>query len=184
MTAIKCFLIALYSSIIIFSDSSKKEPSELSYDSLYQEIVNNNIEFPEIVWAQAVLESGNFKSQVFNSNKNLFGMKFPRKRPTTSIGSDRGYAKYESWEESVKDYKLYQEHYFKNKRINKTQYYIHLNRIYCEIGSSYSERVKKIIKKMHNPKFETPEHLKDGFINNGVFEVGSDVTVKDTIKKA
>ena len=184
MTAIKCFLIALYSSILVFPDLSKEESEELSYDSLYQEIVKNNIEYPEIVWSQAILESGNFKSEVFNSNNNLFGMKFPRKRSTTSVGSNRGYAKYESWKESVKDYKLYQTHYFKDKKINRSEYFRHLNRVYCEIGSSYSDRVKKIIKKMYSPKFQTPKHLKDGLMNNEEFNIGLDTISKDTIKKA
>jgi uncharacterized FlgJ-related protein len=185
MAVIKYSLIALYSSFIILpSDYNKKEETEVNYESLYQEIVRNHIEYPEIVWAQAILESGNFKSEVFNSNKNLFGMKFPRRRTTTSIGSNRGYARYESWEESVKDYKLYQTHYFKDRKINRSQYFIHLNRVYCEIGSSYSDRVKKIIKKMYSPKFEIPDYLKDGIIEVKENSEDPGIIKIDSTKKA
>jgi len=148
----------------LISEESPKQ--EIGYESLYEEIVNQGIEYPEIVWAQAVLESGNFKSDVFRGNNNLFGMKLPSRRSTVACGSKNGYATYNDWQESIRDYKLYQEYYFKDRKISKASYYSHLNRVYCEIGSQYSERVKEIISKMYDPKFQTPDYLKDGVFGN------------------
>ena len=79
----------------------------VTYENLYAEIIKKEIKFPKIVWAQAILESGHFKSSVFKTNNNLFGMMMPRKRKTVALSSPSVYAKYESWQASVYDYKLY-----------------------------------------------------------------------------
>ena len=141
-------------------------PEKIAYQSLYDEIVKQGIEYPEIVWAQAILESGNFGSKVFHKNNNLFGMKMPSRRNTVALGTSSGYAVYESWQESVHDYKLYQEYYFKDRQISKKSYYNHLNRSYCEIGGQYSQRVKAIISKMYSPNFKTPDHLSNGIFGD------------------
>ena len=67
-----------------------------------------NIKFPHIVYAQAVLETGNFNSKIFTANHNLFGMKQARVRATTNLGSELGHAMYGHWRESVVDYALFQ----------------------------------------------------------------------------
>lgn len=99
-------------------------------DSVYQYIVQMNIKHPEIVFNQAIIESGTFTSAIFKENNNLFGMKIPFKRPTTALGINRGHATYSSWQESVHDYALYQVWSCKN--CNK-QEYLRL------LGSQYSE---------------------------------------------
>jgi flagellum-specific peptidoglycan hydrolase FlgJ len=71
-------------------------------------IIDLNIAHPDIVIAQAIIESGNFKSNIFKENNNLFGMKMPAYRKTTAIGINRGHAVYSSWRESVIDYALWQ----------------------------------------------------------------------------
>ena len=70
-----------------------------------------NIKFPEIVYAQAILESGNFNSAVFKKYNNVFGMKRSSERPTTALYYENGYAVYRTWRESVLDYALYQSYY-------------------------------------------------------------------------
>jgi len=52
-------------------------------------------------------ETKGFTSSVFNTNKNLFGMKQPEERETTSIGQKGNYASYDSDEDSVKDLVLW-----------------------------------------------------------------------------
>jgi len=71
------------------------------------------VQYADTVFKQILLETGRFNSDVFISNNNLFGMKQPKKRPTTSIASSKGYAVYSSYLESIKDYKLYQSRYYK-----------------------------------------------------------------------
>ena len=63
------------------------------------------IKYPEIVWAQAILETGHFRSKIFRYNNNMFGMRLARLRKRTAIGKRFGYAIYSSWQESIIDYK-------------------------------------------------------------------------------
>ena len=136
--------IAGYSKFKREEDSCQKEVS-ITYKDLYQEIVNQGISYPEIVWAQAVLESGHFSSKVFKNNQNIFGMKHPKKRKTLSLGSMDSYAVYLSWRDCVKDYKIYQDEIiFRNKKLSRSSYFNYLDKKYCEAGSSYSKKVKKI----------------------------------------
>ncbi len=74
-----------------------------------------------LIYAQAVHETGNFKSAIYKHNKNLFGMKLPRIRQTTANGSERGHATYSSYFNSIYDYFLRQEAFNINFS-NTTQY--------------------------------------------------------------
>ena len=58
---------------IIIKESDKE--NAFSPDKLKAYILELNIKFPHIVYAQAVIESGHFKSNIFKTNSNLFGMK-------------------------------------------------------------------------------------------------------------
>lgn len=49
--------------------------NEFTKDKLIEKIKKLNFRFPHIVYAQAILESGNFTSQVFKENNNMFGMR-------------------------------------------------------------------------------------------------------------
>jgi uncharacterized FlgJ-related protein len=63
---------------IIFKEAQK----EFSEDLLKEYILELNLRFPEVVLAQAKLESGNFTSRAFREQNNLFGMHVARSRPT------------------------------------------------------------------------------------------------------
>lgn len=149
---------------------------KISYENLYTEIVNQGIEYPEIVWAQAILESGHFKSKVFRQNNNPFGMKLPRRRETTAIRAKNSYALYESWQDAVKDYKFYQEYYFKNRTISKSSYYEHLDKKYSSAGGVYSNRLKSIILK----NLKKIEYISFDFLSNGILGDGSSTSVAKT----
>ena len=82
-------------------------------DEILAYILDLRIENSYIVYAQARLESGNFTSEIFKENNNLFGMKVAERRPTTAIGVNRGHAVYKSWRESVIDYALMQAAYYR-----------------------------------------------------------------------
>lgn len=66
-----------------------------------------NFKFPHIVLAQAKLESGNFTSKLFKSNNNMFGMRKPKRRITTSVEEKNEYAYYRDWIDCVYDYGFY-----------------------------------------------------------------------------
>ena len=51
---------------------------ELTIPNLYKEIIRNGILYPKIVLAQAILETGWFRSSVCRNKHNLFGLTNPR----------------------------------------------------------------------------------------------------------
>lgn len=117
--------------------NAKKEV--LFEDSVYEYIKSLNIKHPEVVFKQAKIESGNFKSTVFRENNNMFGMRVPNKRSNTVIGENRGYSIYNSWQESIIDYALYQT--YTAKGMSKEQYIRHLNANYAE-DPNYDKKVQ------------------------------------------
>jgi flagellum-specific peptidoglycan hydrolase FlgJ len=77
-----------------------------------------DIKHKDVVFNQALLETGNFSSNLFLQNNNLFGMKNPYMRPTTSIGENNNHAVYRHYIGSIKDYKLYQDWFYNSKSYN------------------------------------------------------------------
>ena len=141
-------LVMLFTFNTILSSGEVKRSNQFSIDYyiLYEQIVASGVKFPEIVFAQAVLESGHFTSSLFERANNLFGMKLPRKRETTAIGSTNGYSKYENWHQSVYDYKLWQEFLFDRRgELSKAEYYAYLDKWYAE-DKLYVSKIKNKIK--------------------------------------
>lgn len=99
-------------------------------DSVFTYIVELNIKHPDVVLKQAKIESGNFKSKVFLENNNMFGFKKAFKRANTQIDTNRGYAVYDSWQECVIDYALYQTYSAKN--LGREEYINFLGKHYAE----------------------------------------------------
>ena len=101
-----------------------------------------NVKFPKIVYAQAVLETGNFQSEVFRNNMNLFGMREAISRVSTNHGTNLNHAVYHHWRESVLDYALYQSAYLSDLKTPE-QYYNYLFQHYAE-DKTYVSKVKEI----------------------------------------
>ena len=119
--------------------------SALDKVTLWQEIKVLDIKFPEFVFAQALLESGNFTSKLARIHNNLFGMKVPSKRETLAIRKSKsGYAVYSHWRDSVRDYLLFQEYIMKRHNTEK-EYIAYISRRYSETPD-YLIKVKKVIK--------------------------------------
>lgn len=116
-----------------------------------KEIIDNNINHPEIVLAQALLESANFTSYIFKENNNMFGMRMPNKRKTYAIGTNKTYAVYANWKMSIQDYALYQKAVLKGHNISKENYYAFLGRRYAE-SPEYVAVIKKMVKKIEREK--------------------------------
>jgi flagellum-specific peptidoglycan hydrolase FlgJ len=123
----------------------------LTKQKLYEQIIKYGIKFPDIVFVQAILESGEFTSKLFKSANNLFGMKVPSKRESVRIGATRsGYSKYEDWMFSVYDYSLWQDHVLKTRDdITKKQYFALLGKIYAE-DPKYVSKLKQGISKYNH----------------------------------
>ena len=73
----------------------REELPVLTIPNLFAEIKKNGIKYPKIVLAQAILETGWFKSSVCRNNHNLFGLTNPRTKT---------YYEFDHWTESVKAY--------------------------------------------------------------------------------
>ena len=116
---------------------------EFNPETLKEVITELNIKFPHIVYAQAVEETGFFTSTIFRENNNLFGMKEPRIRATTAIGTNRGHAQYSNWMNSVKDYALWQST-VANGINSENEYLLLLGRIYAE-NPNYVRNLERII---------------------------------------
>lgn len=118
--------------------------------NLAQELKKQGVMYPDVALAQSMLETGYFKSNIFLDNNNLFGMKHPRQRQTLSKGPNRGHASFDNWQDSVKDYKMWQD-YNKLSNLSKDQYITKLNRIYCippSCGASnYAKKVQSLLSK-------------------------------------
>ena len=112
-----------------------------SKENMMRLMYNLKIAHPDIVMAQAIIESGNFKSKIFKENNNLFGMKMPEYRKTTAIGINRGHAVYRNWRESVIDYALWQG---KRARYQTTSQYLRRLRSYAA-DPNYITKIKRRI---------------------------------------
>lgn len=75
--------------------ATQDELPELTIPNLLAEIKKNGIKYPKIVLAQAILETGWFKSSVCRNKHNLFGLTNPRTNT---------YYEFNHWTESVKAY--------------------------------------------------------------------------------
>ena len=119
---------------VIFLGSMNVANSQTLNDStLMVELVKNNIVYPEIVLAQAKLETGNYTSRICRVKHNLFG-----------LNSSKGYRSYSTWQESVVAYKKLIQSRYKGG-----DYYKFLERIgYAGKGNTlYTKLLKRIVKK-------------------------------------
>lgn len=101
-------------------------------DGLKEALGYYGVHHPEIVYAQAVLETGNFKSDLCINGNNLFGLYNSR---------DNEYYTYTHWSESVKDYVDFIQYKYKPPN----NYYKFLSDIGYAEDPNYVNKLKKIV---------------------------------------
>ena len=116
-----------------FSKPKQSHLPELTIPNLYQEIIRNGIQHPRIVLAQAILETGWFRSPLCRNRHNLFGLTNPK------TGK---YYEFNHWTESVRAY--YTKVQYKYKGGN---YLLWLRNIGYAEDSRYVREVIKVLKK-------------------------------------
>jgi len=85
------------------------ENMPLTSENVARAIVDCKIQHPEVVFRQAIIESGNFKSKLCTKSNNIFGMRKARTRRTLAIGKTKSsYAVFRHWSHSIYDYKIWQ----------------------------------------------------------------------------
>ena len=113
---------------------SENNLPELTIPNLYKEIIRNGILYPKIVLAQAILETGWFRSSVCQNKHNLFGLTNPR------TGK---YYEFNHWTESVRAY--YTKVQYKYKGGN---YLLWLEEIGYAENPMYKEAIYCILKSL------------------------------------
>jgi flagellum-specific peptidoglycan hydrolase FlgJ len=120
----------------------QKEKDKFSKERFVEELKNKKIKFPHIIMAQAILESGFGKSQIFKENNNLFGMRLARSRMTTASKAKSNFAYYDKWQDCVLDMGYYQASL--NNLNTEEKYFLFLGAIYAQ-NSEYVVHLKNII---------------------------------------
>lgn len=106
---------------------------------LMDALVYYNLQHPEIVYAQAILETGHFKSKLCKEANNLFGL---------YNSKDKQYYKFNHWSESVVAYK----EWIQRKYRSPENYYTFLKRINYASDINYISKLKQIEIKIKNDK--------------------------------
>lgn len=120
-----------------------KTNNTFSEEALIKEIKRLPFKYKDIILAQAMIESGHYKSPVFKEGRNLFGLREARSRATTAKGTVLNHAEYDNWKESVLDRLIYEVKYL--DKLNRKQYLLYLDRVYAEAGG-YDRSLEQIIK--------------------------------------
>lgn len=105
--------------------------------------------------SQAFHETGNFSSQVFKENKNLFGMRHPKIRKNYSQGTKHNHAYYSSYFDSIRDYFIRQK-VFSISNTSSVKTYVNetVNSNYAE-DSGYAFKWLNIYNRIKSPKLFT-----------------------------
>lgn len=120
-----------------------RESDPFTPDKLAEYLDELNVQYTDIVLAQAQLETNMFTSRIFQENNNLFGMKVARVRPTTNQGEQYNHAYYSHWRESVLDYAMYQAKYLSG--LSRQEYLQYLGKYYAE-DSNYVRKIDYLLK--------------------------------------
>ena len=120
-----------------------KSNNTFSEEALIKEIKRLPFKYKEIILAQAIIESGHYKSPVFKEGRNLFGLREARSRATTAKGTVLNHAEYDNWKESVLDRLIYEVKYL--DKLNREQYLKYLDKSYAQAGG-YDRSLEQIIK--------------------------------------
>lgn len=144
MKYITLTLIALFISLEVGSASfTRRAEMPFNTANMLKIMDEIGIEYPDIVMAQAKIETAHFTSKIFRENHNLFGMKLPKQRSTTAIGEQYNHAEYTSWRQSVIDYKIWQDRVL-TKVKSRRAYLKYLSKYYAT-DKQYVKLIKQMI---------------------------------------
>ena len=133
---------------------SVKPNSKIDKDTLYSFLNSHSDVFlyPDIIYAQVVLESSVGKSDLYKRSNNLIGMNYPVSRETTAIGrTNNGFATYKNWQMCVLDRPLWDKIMFRDKLPNRSEYIAKLRQRYAA-DPKYIERINHIIDTDYNKR--------------------------------
>lgn len=137
--------------VVLHIDNKDIQPdffSKSPQEGLMEALEYYEVKHPQIVYAQAVLETGHFKSNVCLNYNNLFGL---------YDSKNKDYYKFNHWAESIVAYK----EWIQKKYQPPNNYYAFLEEINYAEGKSYTRLLKQIVK---NRKYDKRKHTeRDSF---------------------
>lgn len=146
-----CCLLAWLIGLTIYSvNESRKAPPDIEFElklndsefmkdwtadanTMLSACIYYDIKYPSIVTAQAILESGNFNSELFRKYNNPFGLYNSKKKE---------YFKFKHWTDAILAYQAMIEYKFKGR--TRKDYYKFLERLPYATSSKYIDKVKAI----------------------------------------
>ena len=121
---------------------------ELTEKNVYEFALFCGAWYPDIITAQYVIESNSGKSKIARINNNLFGMRNACSRKTVRCKNISGpYAHYNSWQLSVIDRILWDEHMFKYEKPTRNEYINKIGKIYAE-DQNYKSKIERLSKEI------------------------------------
>ncbi len=113
-------------------DTIPKFYGKTAKDGLEEALIYYDVKHPNIVYAQAILETGHFQSAICVEHNNLFGL---------YNSKNKRYYSFEHWTESVVAYKEWIQRRYKPPN----DYYRFLERIHYADDSLYIQKLKQIV---------------------------------------
>lgn len=119
--------------MVLSSFSSVNPTSEdeevLTVENLKEFLIEEGVQFPDIVLRQAIQETGWFKCENCSmANNNIFGFYYKKK-----------YISYDNWQDCVRYYKRWQKRHYKGG-----DYYAFLKKVGFATDPAYERRLKAI----------------------------------------
>lgn len=118
--------------------------TQSSEEGLIEALDYYNVQYPQIVYAQALLETGHFTSRVCKEYNNLFGL---------YNSKIKDYYKFDHWSDSVKAYVDFVQYKYKEG----DYYYFLINLPYAE-DPNYINKIKSLEKYYGRNSKRTNEH--------------------------
>lgn len=128
--------------VVLHIDNKDIQPdffSKSPQEGLMEALEYYEVKHPQIVYAQAVLETGHFKSNVCLNYNNLFGL---------YDSKNKDYYKFNHWAESIVAYK----EWIQKKYQPPNNYYVFLEEINYAEEKSYTILLKEIVKNRKDDK--------------------------------
>ena len=137
--------VYLTESAIVLPENPYYLLEDINEEVLYKTLKHYNFPNPAIITAQAVLESGGFKSRLCLENNNLFGL---------YNSNTLSYFKFDSWISCVFAYRKF----ILNRYNPEEDYYYFLDRINYAEDPEYIKKLKVLESKILR-KYETTEEV-------------------------
>lgn len=129
-----------------FKPATEKPADHISIENLARELIINDVQHWIVVTAQGIIEAGwQFNSPLFRQTNNFIGMRIPGRRESMRIGEHKGYSKYATWQDCVKDIKLWQEDSWAGGSMHQ---YIDLMQNRWAESPNYRKALYSVIKKL------------------------------------